>query len=220
MSSAQKTPFARTIPRLAQRMALDEIAKRGQALPGHVIAVDGPIVTVNFDVQGVTLPQVAMPLFGPEYIRYPIQPQTEDYGGDLGVAFPADVYLGGVSGLGGGTADDTRRGNLSTLVWFPIGNKNWAQPPGGDADTHVLYGKTALLLLDSIAGNSALKLTASGITLTFGSASITMNSSAVTIAFGGHSVVCNSSGVTIDGKSFLPHIHTGGTISGDTGGVV
>jgi phage terminase large subunit-like protein len=40
------------------------------------------------------------------------------------------------------------------------------------------------------------------------------------IAVIGHSIVINSSGVIIDGKPFLPHTHTGGTISGDTGPVV
>jgi len=62
----QKTPLSRTLPLLAQRQALDEIYKRGLALPGKVTAVDGPIVTVSFLVSGVTLPQVTMPLFGPE----------------------------------------------------------------------------------------------------------------------------------------------------------
>lgn len=205
----------------AQQKAVDEIMKRGQALPGKVVAVEGAIVTVNFQVTGLVAPNVTMPLFGPEYIRYPIQV------GDLGVAFPAAVYLGGVSGLGGGTADTSLRGNLSTLVFFPIGNTNWATPPGSDANTLALYGKLALLLLDSLAGHGSLKLTASGITLTFGSGSLTMNSSGVTLAFGSHSIVITSSGVTlgpdttIDAKSFLPHEHSGVQAGGsNTGGVV
>jgi hypothetical protein len=99
MTEAQKVPLSRSLSAFAQKKALSEIAKRGQALPGHVVAVSGAIVTVNFDVQGVTLPQVAMPLIGAEYIRWPIQV------GDKGYAAAADAYLGGVSGLGGGTAD-------------------------------------------------------------------------------------------------------------------
>jgi hypothetical protein len=205
MSSAQKTPYSRTAPLLAQRKALDEIAKRGQALPGHVVAATGAIVTVNFDVTDVTLSQVQMPVFGPEYVRYPIQV------GDLGVAFPASVYLGGVSGLGGGTADTTLRGNLSTLVWFPIGNKNWTAPPGGDANTLTLYGKTALELLDSITGNASVKLTSSSIALTCG----------------GHTIVIDSTGVHIDGRIFLAHEHTPGAyvvgsspVTNNSGGVV
>jgi hypothetical protein len=189
----------------AQKKALDEIAKRGLALPGHVIAVTGAIVTVNFDLLDVTLPQMAMPIFGPEYVRYPVQVN------DLGVAFPASVYLGGVSGLGGGTADLTMRGNLSTLVWFPIGNKNWTAPPGSDANTLTLYGKTAVELLDSIAGNSSLKMTSTSISLTCG----------------GHNITIDSAGVHIDGRIFLAHEHTPGTyvvggspVTNNSGGVV
>lgn len=203
--SAQKTPLARTLPRFAQGKALDEIAKRGQALPGRVLSVSGAIVTVAFEVTGKTLSQVTMPLFGPEYIRYPVQV------GDKGVAFPASVYLGGVSGLGGGTADFTLRGNLSTLVWFPIGNKNWAAPPGADANTLTLYGKTAVELLDSIAGNASLKMTSTSISLTCA----------------GHNVTIDSAGVHIDGRIFLAHEHTPGTyvvgsspVTNNSGGVV
>lgn len=200
--SAQKIPLARSLSSFAQKKALDEIAKRGLALPGHVVAVSGQIVTVNFDVEGVVLPQVTMPLATCEYIRVPIQV------GSLGVAEPADVYLGGISGLGGGTADLTQRGNLSTLVWKPVANSNWPTPPGSDGNTLTFYGKSALLLLDSIAGHSSIKLTSSGITLTCGSQSISITSSGISIG----------PNTTIDGKLFLPHEHTdvetGGSNSG------
>jgi hypothetical protein len=213
--NAQKTPLARTLSQFAQGKALDEIAKRGQALPGHVIAVSGPIVTVNFDVSGATLPQVTMPLIGAEYIRYPIQV------GDKGYAAAADAYLGGVSGLGGGTADLALRGNLSALVWVPIGNKNWTVPPSSDANTLALYGKLALLLLDSIAGNNSIKLTSTGITMTAGSSTILLTPSGITLNSGGHTITIGSSGVTIDGKVFLTHEHTGVTTGGgNTGGVL
>lgn len=125
MSRAQKTPLSRSLSTFAQSKSLDEVIKHGLALPGHVVAVSGAIVTVNFDVKDMTLPQVTMPVVGSKYIRLPIQK------GDLGVALPASVYLGGVSGLGGATADDSLPGNLSTLVWLPIGNKNWSVVPSG-----------------------------------------------------------------------------------------
>jgi len=153
MSTAQKKPFSRTLSLFAQQKALDEIAKRWQALPGRVVAVSGAIVTVNFEVAGATLPQATMPLFGPEYIRYPVQI------GDKGVAFPASVYLGGVSGLGGGTADDTLRGNLSTLVWFPCGNKGWTAV---DDDAVTVYGPNGVVLRDT-GSNSVETLTPSGV---------------------------------------------------------
>lgn len=215
MDNAQKIPFARSLPLFAQRKALEEIQKRGTALPGHVISVSGSIVTVAFDVEGATIPQVTMPVFGPEYIRYPVQAN------DKGVAFPASTYLGGVTGLGIGTADLTPQMNLTSLVWFPLGNKTWATPPGSDANTLTLYGHAATLLLDSFSGNGSVKLTSTGITLTMGSSSITINSSGVTLTYGSNSLVVSSSGVTIQGKPFLTHQHTGVTTgSGDSGGVL
>jgi hypothetical protein len=215
MSRAQKTPLSRSLSTFAQKKALDEIARRGMALPGHVVAVSGQIVTANFDVDGVTLPQIKMPLATCEYIRVPVQI------GDLGVAEPADVYLGGISGLGGGVADLTQRGNLSTLVWKPVANANWPVPPGSDANTLALYGKLALLLLDSMAGHATVGLSSSGITLSFGGGTITLASSGITLSFGGHTIVIDSAGVHIDGRNFLNHEHGSvQTGSGVTGGVV
>jgi hypothetical protein len=215
MSTAQKTPLSRSLSTFAQKKALDEIAKRGMALPGHVVAVSGQIVTVNFDVDGVTLPQIKMPLATCEYIRIPVQI------GDLGVAEPADVYLGGISGLGGGRADLTLRGNLSALVWKPVANSNWTAPPGSDANTLALYGKLALLLLESITGSSSVKLTSAGITLAFAGGSIAMTSSGITLGFGGHTIVIDSAGVHIEGRNFLNHQHGNvQTGSGVSGGVV
>lgn len=202
MSNAQKTPLARTLSSFSQQKALDEIAKRGQALPGIVKAVSGSIVTINFQVAGLTLPQVTMPLFGPEYIRYPVQV------GDKGVAFPASVYIGGVSGLGGGIADDTLRGNLSTLVWFPIANKSWTSV---DPNALTLYGPNGVVLRDTGSGTT-LTLTPTGLNISA--------QTSITLAVGSHSIVINSSGVTIDGKPFLTHEHTGVTSGGSNTGVV
>ncbi len=203
MSNAQKIPLARTLPLFAQRTAQEEIERRGAALPGHVIAVSGSIVTVAFDVEGVTIPQIQMPVFGPEYIRYPIQV------GDKGVAFPATAYIGGVSGLGGWTADGTLPVNLSALVWFPIGNAKWSQTNVSSTQTTV-YGPGGVLIRDT-TNAASIDLTPTGITMTCG----------------GHTIVINSSGVTIDGRVFLAHGHTPGTftagstaVTGDSGGVV
>lgn len=209
MSNAQKTPFMRAMGSFGQRKALDEIEKRGSALPGHVVAVNGPIVTVNFDVKGLTLPQISMPIFGSEYVRLPIQ------AGDKGAAFPVDFYLGGISGLGGGTADDTLRGNLSALVWFPIGNKNWSAV---DPNAVTLYGPNGVVMKDT-AGNTTATLTPSGLVITA--------QTSITLSVGSHSIVINASGITIEGRPFLAHQHQPGAyvvgsspVTNNSGGVV
>ena len=210
MSQHQKTPLSRTLSAFTKRKALDEIAELGLALPGHVTAVAGAIVTVAFDVSGVTIPEVMMPLAGSIYVRLPIQV------GDKGFAIPADAYLGGVSGLGGGTADLKRRANLSTLAWLPVGNSEWAAV---NADYVVVQGPNGVQLQDLSGAVVATFDKANGVSVTFGSGSITMNSSSLTLAFGGKSIVINSSGVTIDGILFDTHQHGGVTVgSGVTAG--
>ncbi len=166
--------------RLAEQKVLDTLQITGKALPCHVIAVSGSIVTIRFDINSkFTLPDVTCPMFGPEYLRYPTQV------GDKGVALSADYYIGGISGLGGGVADLTIRGNLSALIWFPIANKDWSATD--NANAVVLYGpdgaiirtldKSNILTVDKDnvrtnaifrAGNGASgSLTASGHTATF-----------------------------------------------------
>ena len=138
-SNAQKTPFAPYQNLFAQRKVKEAIQRLGKALPCHVVAVSGSIVTVAFDVDSpFTLPQVTMPMFGPEWIRYPTQV------GDRGITISADTYIGGPSGLGGGTADLTLRANLSMLVWLPIASKNWT--PTDDVNAVVIYGPNGGIL--------------------------------------------------------------------------
>jgi hypothetical protein len=219
MTVAQKTPLSRTLPRFTQQKVLDEIEKRGYSLPGHVVSVSGAIVTVAFDVtaedgSALSLPQVTIPLLGPEYIRYPIQ------AGDLGVAWAASASLAGISGLGASSVTNALPANLSSLVWIPCGNKSWSSV---DANALTLYGPNGVVMRDSDS-KTVGTLTPDGFTLTA--------QTSITLQVGSHSVVINSSGVTIDGKDFLTHGHvaTGGTppltapsgggpVTGDTGAV-
>lgn len=174
-NNAQRVPFGRSINQNAMQKANDALQALGRALPCSVVSVDGAIVTVQFEVSSVfTLPHVAVPLFGPEWIRYPIQP------GEKGVVFAADARLGAMSGLGGGVADLTAPANLGALVFFPIGNKTWGSV---DPESVTIYGPNGVVLKDS--GNATvITLTPSGVsiiardsfTIVTGAASITMDS--------------------------------------------
>lgn len=210
MSNAQKTPLSRTLPLFTQRAAMAAIEERGSALPGTVKKVNGAIVTINFDVSGVTLPEVTMAVFGSIYIRLPIQE------GDLGVAFPASVYIGGVTGLGGGVADDTVQGNLATLQWFPASNANW--PTVADSNSLLLQGPNGVVLRD-MEGHTTATLTPAGLVLAA--------QTSISLMVGSKGISINSTGTTIDGKLFLPHEHVPGTftspsgpVTGDSGGVI
>ena len=154
---SQKIPFAQSLNIAAQKRALDVINLLGKALPCSVVSVSGSIVTVNFEIKSyATLSNVTVPMFGPEYIRYPIQ------AGCLGVVFPADAYLGGVSGLGGGVADLTLPANLSALVFFPCGNKNFSATD--DPNALVLYGPNGAIIRD-MGSKTVLKVTQTGASL-------------------------------------------------------
>jgi len=205
-NSEQKTPFALSVSRFAERKVLERIQTIGQSLPASVAALVGStntIVTVNFEVQsGFTLPQVTCPVFGPEYIRYPIQV------GVKGAVFPVGAYMGGMSGLGGGVADLTQRANLSTLVFFPCGNTNFSATD--DPNAVVIYGPDGAILRNT-GSTSQLRVQPHLVSAT--------SDTEISLTVGGHSIVINASGVTIDGILWDTHEHTGvQTGSSKTGG--
>lgn len=138
---SQKTPIGASIGKMARARALSHIHNTGKALPATVRKVRGSIMQVQFEVDGgYTLPTVTVPLFGPEYSRYPMQV------GDKGVLISADAPLGHMSGLGPEKAPGlSRPGNLSPLVFLPVGNDGW---PKVDPNKIVNYGKGGAQLRD------------------------------------------------------------------------
>jgi hypothetical protein len=132
----QKDQNAAAIKRAKQTVEIT-----GKALPCRVVAVNGPIVTVAFEVDTApwTLPQITIPKAESPYFRMPTQV------GDLGVTVPADAYLGAVSGLGGGVAKLFGRGNLSSLVFLPVSNKN---SPPDDPNKAQVMGPDGVIIRD------------------------------------------------------------------------
>lgn len=168
------TPFARSLNTVSSQRAADAQQQLGKALPCKVISIKGQIVTVAFQVTGFTLPNTEMPIATSKYDWIPV------VAGDLGVAEPADVYLGGISGLGGGTADYGQRGNLSTLIFVPVANSSWVIAAGATGNMRVVQGPDGVLIQDD-GGKATVKVTPTGITMAFGTNSIVINSSGVTI---------------------------------------
>ena len=148
----QKTPLAFSVNAVAQQQALDLIAQLGKALPARVTAVQGSIVTVSINVQSgtYTLPPVTCPVACSQWIREPVQI------GDEGVLEPADASLGGISGLGTGTAGLNIVANLAAVVWKPVANATWEMDDPGKA---LINGPTGVILRTQ---DKAVKLTLSG----------------------------------------------------------
>lgn len=154
--NSQKTPLGRSLNEFAKRKVLDQMQLSGQNLPCSVVKAEGAIITVKFEVNSpFTLPQVTLPLFGPEYIRYPMQ------AGDKGVVLAMDARIGAMSGLGKGVATLDKPANLSALVFLPIGNTEWANV---DPLAVVVRGPNGVVLEDEGA-NSVFTLTPTSVTI-------------------------------------------------------
>ena len=170
--------------RIAILRARLAIQSQGRALPCHVEAVNGAIVTVAFDVSPSPwpLPQITIPKAESPWIRMPTQI------GDKGMTVPADAYLGGTSGLGGGVADISEPGNFSALVFVPVSNSG---SPPVDPNAAQVQGPNGAIIQTTTGTASSIVVNQNGITLTYGSKVVTLN----------------ASGLTIDGILFDTHTH-------------
>jgi hypothetical protein len=157
MSINKKLNFGRNMNSFTENKIADAMQMAGKILPAEIVSQSGKMVTVSFLLRDIpyTLPHVTIPLFGPQYIRYPMQP------GDRGIVIPADTYLGGVSGLGGGTADLTPPANLGALVFLPISNTEWQDV---DGEVVTIYGPEGITLRDA-SSNTTFLLTPDSITI-------------------------------------------------------
>ena len=196
--NVQKTPFGGYLNVFAETKIQQQLQLTGKALPCTVVAVSGAIITVNFQISSrFTLPQIQVPLFGPEYIRYPIQV------GDKGCVFAADARLGAMTGLGGGVADLSAPGNLGALVFFPVGNKTWSAV---DPNSVTIYGPNGVTLYDT-GKNSSLTLTPNGIvmvgkntiTATVGNAEASIAAALISLSIGSISVQVTPAGIVLNG---------------------
>jgi len=192
-----RKPLGQSLNDLSRQRALDAIQLLGKALPASIVAVNkaGAIVTVKFELGAIpfTLPRVKVPVLTSEYIRAPLPV------GCRGFVIPADAYLGGMSGLGGGTADLTQQSNLGALVFAPIGNLGF-QDVGPNVVT--LYGPGGVTIRDS-GGTCKIELTPGGIVITLP---------------GGGNVTVVGGDVIADGISLKTHRHSAVQPGGGTSG--
>jgi len=161
-SNAQKTPLTRALHDHTRGRVKNGIQLIGKALACSVThIVSSKIVTVKWEINDpdwpVTLPPVTMAVMGTEYVREPIQV------GCKGMAVPADVFMGAMTGLGSGVATFNTQPNLSTHVFMPTGNTGFAAV---DFNTLWLYGASSgTLISDSAANHVTVAITSTGITI-------------------------------------------------------
>ena len=157
--AAQKVPLVASLNPFAEAKALAAIRQLGRSLPCSVVAVSGQIVTVKIEVNDPifnTMPQLTIPIATSVYDWLPVQI------GDRGVARASEVYLGGISGLGGGVADLTTRGNLTAVVFEPIAHATWTVP---NPNQRVVQGLAGVHLKE-VGSGQTLDVGALGTTFT------------------------------------------------------
>jgi hypothetical protein len=187
--------IAEAINKVAIARAEEAIQRIGKALPCRVTAVDGTHVTVAFEVNAApfTMPTITIPKAESPWFRSPTQV------GDFGLTIPSHAYLNSVNGQGGASPNLARPGNLSALVWVPVGSTAY-----GPINNNAIF----------IQGPEGVVMQTQD-----GSASVNIGLTGITLTFGGKVVTLNGSGLTIDGILFDTHEHTGVTIGADkTGG--
>ena len=189
MSYGQKVPFAVSISEYIQNRISGSQQQFGLQLPCKVVAVNGAIVTVNFEVDTdstFTIPPVTCAIAESTYVRLPVQV------GDFGVCIATDTRLGGINGLGKGRAPLTVPMNLGGLIFVPIGNTNWESV---DPNAVNINAPNGAVIRDD--GNNCV---------------ITLTPTGVTIVRGSTQVIINDTGITMYGN-LLVH----GSITGDNG---
>jgi hypothetical protein len=199
-NNSQKLPLNRSLNQIAHKRALDVIARLGQALPCSVSAVnaDGTL-TVSCQVSGpYTIPKLTVPKAESQWIRTPTQV------GDNGVLIPSDSLLNAVSGQGGSAPNITSViGNLSALVFLPVGSKSF--PAAADPNAVLIYGPNGAVIQGNASGGCKIVVTPSGIEITTpGSVAITGNltvTGTITAGQGGADLV-----------TLQNHTHEGGAV--------
>ncbi|HDG1664213.1 hypothetical protein [Kluyvera ascorbata] len=199
MSTEKKLSFAGNMNSFTENKIASASQMAGKILPGSVVSRSGNMITVQVLLRDTpyVIPHLTVPLFGPEYIRYPMQP------GDKGILIPADTYLGGISGLGGGTANLTTPANLSALTFLPISNTEWETV---DPNVLTMYGPEGVTIRDK-GSNSTFLLTPESITIaTPSSFKVTVGGTVLTLTQGAWSLVGSSGKIQDSTASTSPAI--------------
>jgi len=157
-TNAQKRFHGRDLHEFGDKKTQDWLQRTPKSVPCTVTAVEYPFVTVqvNMNAAPFTLPKIKVPQSQSAYFREPTQV------GDQGFLEIADYYLGGVSGLGGGVADLTPRGNLSTGVYRPITRASFS--PMVDPNKAQVQGPEGVVIQDD-GGHCVITVTPTTITI-------------------------------------------------------
>jgi hypothetical protein len=141
---AQKHPFVESLNAFTKSEIANAQYLLAKSWPCSVEEVDatGTIVTVKVEMEqpDYTFPKIKCAVYGPEWVRWPIQK------GDKGVMICSSFDLGAMTGLGEGIARWAPAGNLGSGVFFPVGNTKFSERSGGEDKQVVIYGPEGVVL--------------------------------------------------------------------------
>jgi len=192
----------------------EAILTLGKSLPCRVIAVDGALVEVAFEVDSSpwTLPTVIIPKTESEWAKVPTQV------GDIGITIPADTYIGNITGQGAGLPSiQVKPCNLSALVFQPVSNKN---SPSPYPNSYFVQGPEGFVA-QTQDGTVQFILNASGVNVVIGGITVFSIGSTGATANGNllvNGMITGTTDVIGNGISLSTHTHSGVTTGGgDTG---
>ena len=205
MNNSAKLWIQKTLNQAAITRAEQVIKLQGKSLPCKVVAVNGSIVTVSFQVNSnsktFTLPRITIPKAESNWFRTPTQI------GDTGITVPADIYIGIISGLGATIPNmQVRPSNLGAIVFLPVSNSN---SPPSDQNAAIAQGPNGFI--GQVAGGtSSVVANTSDVTLTFGANTVVINSTGMVLTWGTQTITLNSAGITMDGNGQTLSLGTSG----------
>ena len=170
----------------------DAMQMAGKVLPASVVSRAGNMVTVSFLLRDIPfmLPQVTLPLFGPQYIRYPMQPGTGD-------RHPGGYVSGRCQRTGRRYCRPYAAGQSQRAGVLPISHTEWES-----VDGHVLtlYGPEGVTIRDA-GSKTTFLLTPQSITIaTPDQFKVTVGSTVLTLTNGSWSLT-GQSGTLADGQA-------------------
>lgn len=205
-TNAQKRLQSRDLHQFGDKKSQDWLQRTPKGVPCTVVSVSAGMATVKLAMNSApfTLPNVTVPQSQSLYFREPTQ------AGDEGYLDNSDYYLGGVSGLGGGVADLTPRGNLTTGIFRPITRKSF--PAMVDPNKAQVQGPNGFVLQSidqsvSIIGDKA----AATLTIKVGSLTVVFSAAGTKVTVNGNEEVSGT--LTVDGEFKAPGIDSSGGIA-------
>jgi len=217
MADYAKLWMQSSLNKVAVNRAREVMSQIGSSLPCTVVGVSGSVVRVSFEVDSSpwTLPQITIPKAESPWYRQPTQI------GDTGVTIAADVYLGLISGMGGGLPNiNVIPGDFSALIFLPVSNQN---SPPSDQNAAIVSGPNGAIIETTTGTESSVITDTVGTTITFGGVTFVVNATGITGTIGAKSFALTAAGFTINGILFNTHVHPylpGTGASTDTGGPV